>query len=54
MGAPDRLSLRSGDDENQRNPAKEHRTDRNTQVTLGDAKSVVAGEVIKSTGTIIL
>lgn len=34
----------------QRNPAREHRTDRNTQVTLGGAKSVVTGEVLKIDG----
>jgi hypothetical protein len=34
----------------QRNPAREHRTDQNTQVTLGGAKSFVTGEVLRIDG----
>jgi hypothetical protein len=34
----------------QRNPAKDQRTDQNTQVTLGGAKYVVTGEVFKIDG----
>jgi hypothetical protein len=34
----------------QRNPAKDQATDQNTQVTLGGAKNVVTGEVLKING----
>ena len=51
MGAPEPGSVSDQETtQKQRNPAKEHRTDRNTQVTLGGAKSVVAGEVLKIDG----
>ena len=51
LGAPEPGSVSDQETtRKQRNPAKDHQTDQNTQVTLGGAKSFVIGAILKIDG----